>query len=252
MMLSQYDGFITVKSEKGNFHLEEMDGELRLYVPRRTRDREECYLQQLPKRLLSYLAISDPKALSIMISILQAPRLSVVDAILRNEGIVEIEGISHPEEPDSDTETVSETVTEREKEPEPARESENGISTSSSLTPRSSPISTPFSSTSPSPSRRGYSIRSSQTPQIRVFDESAAPEPERQPSAEAVREQSEYAILLDHAIVAASNTALPKFLNQRFYEVNENRIFEFHRQRSFDRDKKIGAAGELFVGSFLC
>lgn len=103
--LYQYGRPYTVECAKSTLHFEEADGGLRIYVPRRKSDRQFCFARELPNRLLRYLIVKDDKAETVMVNILQNASLSVVDAILLDSGIVEVDGISRPVDYESDEES---------------------------------------------------------------------------------------------------------------------------------------------------
>lgn len=92
----QYGETVTVENSRANFHLDDIDNELRLYVPRDQDDREECFSWQLPIRLSRHFGIFDEAAVMALSSIISCRSLNAVDAILRNAGIIEVDGIDRP------------------------------------------------------------------------------------------------------------------------------------------------------------
>jgi hypothetical protein len=96
----QYGETVTVENSQANFHLDENDDGLRLYVPRDENAREECFFRQLPRRLMTYFAISDPTAEALLNGVIGCRSLIAVDGILKDAGIVEVDGIERPSESD--------------------------------------------------------------------------------------------------------------------------------------------------------
>jgi hypothetical protein len=96
----QYGETVTVENSGANFHLDENDDGLRFYVPRDENAREECFLQQLPRRLMTYFAISSPAAEALLNGIIGCRSLIAVDGILKDAGIVEVDGIEPLSESD--------------------------------------------------------------------------------------------------------------------------------------------------------
>ena len=111
MTLRQNGQLHTVEQLKSKLHLDESNGTLKLYVPNDESDRELCYLQHLPKRLLRFLSISDPAAEAVISAIMNSSRFSVVDEILKDAGIFEIEGIERLVEVDEDEQEWSDVAT---------------------------------------------------------------------------------------------------------------------------------------------
>ncbi|KAF4628320.1 hypothetical protein G7Y89_g9830 [Cudoniella acicularis] len=98
--VSQYGETVTVENSRGKFHLDESNGELRLYIPRDKVAREECLFRQLPRRLMKYFAISDASAEALLNGVIGCTSLVAVDGILKDAGIVEVDGIERPSQSD--------------------------------------------------------------------------------------------------------------------------------------------------------
>ena len=81
-----------VSGAKGKIHIAEIAGQLRLCVPKDPRDRELCYLVQLPEKLASYLGITDAAATKVFGDLLKASPVLVED-VLTDHGIVQIPGL---------------------------------------------------------------------------------------------------------------------------------------------------------------
>jgi hypothetical protein len=59
-----------------------------------------CFFRQLPRRLLSFFAISDTTAEAVICGILNSSSLVVVNEVLKDAGIIEVDGINRPLEPE--------------------------------------------------------------------------------------------------------------------------------------------------------
>jgi len=92
----QYGETITVENSPANFHLEDNQDGLGLYIPRDEVAREQCYHQQLPRRLMDHFQILDPAAEAFLSGIISCKFLGAVDRMLKAAGIIEIDGIERP------------------------------------------------------------------------------------------------------------------------------------------------------------
>ncbi|KAF8865581.1 hypothetical protein BDZ45DRAFT_641278 [Acephala macrosclerotiorum] len=255
----QYGKTITVDNSRANFHLEEVDGELRLYVPRNESSREECFFWQLPRRLMKHFAISDPSAEAVLGGVIGCRSLVAVDAILRNAGIVEVDGIERPLEPDDDThsfefedvaralETVTPTRTE-------SRASQNGRSTPAS-TPRTTRASHNEAGSSIALLRESPNFDSQSSPRSGLSN--LAP---NGTLSEVVRQETSildtgYASLLERVINSAARMSIPSEGSQSVDVVStqlEASVFAaIFATRPMERDRKVGAAGELLAFEIL-
>ena len=70
-----------------SFHLEELEGRLRLYLPRTKVRKAVCLERHLPRRLLAFLNITDPAAESVIGSIFRQTSSAVIDEILDDAGV---------------------------------------------------------------------------------------------------------------------------------------------------------------------
>jgi hypothetical protein len=83
---------------KGDLHLEERDGSLKIYLPRDEAAWEDCFLHALPIRLLSWMmtpARDTEAAVGVVMSILTCSESSVL-SLLRRKGVPEIDTIEEP------------------------------------------------------------------------------------------------------------------------------------------------------------
>lgn len=83
----------TVQGASANLHLEDSNSQIRLYVPYGEDRREICYLYQIPGTLVSHLDIADPMAVKVIGDIVKASRISVLDCLLDEHGIVNVPGV---------------------------------------------------------------------------------------------------------------------------------------------------------------
>ncbi|KAL1619824.1 hypothetical protein SLS54_006422 [Diplodia seriata] len=81
---------------EANFHVEVTDGQLKLYVPVDKEKVETCYLEELPKHILSFLGLSDHAAEALLIKIFGSSSLDIVDYILEKAGIVDVKDVRRP------------------------------------------------------------------------------------------------------------------------------------------------------------
>jgi hypothetical protein len=96
MKIVQNGQEFTSSQSVANLHLEEDGNKLILYVPEQQQRREIRYLQQLPRRLVAYMGISDPAAVTVVAQIMNSSSLAVVNALLTDAGIVEVDGLNSP------------------------------------------------------------------------------------------------------------------------------------------------------------
>lgn len=223
-----------VERQKANFHLDDADEGLHLYVPKNKRDREVSYFRQLPRRLLQFLAISDQTAEAVVGNIVNSSRLSVVDEILADAGVIEVPGIDRPPELDPDDAPTSD---------EGALTPAETASTTSDQTPERPSVSPEKSYVTAS------STFGSREPFLAVACRSI--HVARSPSpAPILPPENKYASLLNRVITAAAGMVLPKKGSCAFScaSIDHTTAIEsIFGYRSPERDRMVGAAGELLV-----
>ncbi|KAE8452297.1 hypothetical protein EG329_000997 [Mollisiaceae sp. DMI_Dod_QoI] len=255
----QYGETITIENSRANFHLDEKDDELLLYVPRDKDAREECFFRQLPRRLMKYFAISDLSAEALLNGIIGCSSLISVDNILKDAGIVQIDGIGRTFEPElgasptgfDDTSFQDGTPASTE-----SRKSESRPST---------PVTT---------NRTAYNARTNTEISASVhrssshYDEqraaigsspllSAAESIPSIPLVDNELPEIGYVALLERVITSAGRMAIPvqgyDFVDELPAEHSLGiDLFEsVFAARSMERDRKVGAAGELFIFEIL-
>ena len=102
---------------RANFHFEEVEGALRLYLPKDNDERDICFESDLPRRLCAFLSITDPGASGVLGGVFRIDNPVVIDRILEKAGVSPVDcdftaldkelGASEAE---SDTETLVEAT----------------------------------------------------------------------------------------------------------------------------------------------
>ncbi|CZR61946.1 uncharacterized protein PAC_11843 [Phialocephala subalpina] len=252
----QYGETVTVENSRANFHLDEVDNELRLYIPRNQDAREECFSWQLPRRLAKYFEI-ESAAVTVLHSIISCQSLNAVDAILRNAGIIEVDGIERPLELDGGTHSFGfDEMSRALEEITPAR-TESRVSQPSPLTPSSTTMTISAAHGEvvaylprSSPAVNGR-ISASSAPPLALYHGVSAPIPLTD---NAILETG-YIALLERVINSASRMPIPARGAQSFDPVSNVQGETFFESifaiRSVERDRKVGAAGELLAFELL-
>ncbi|KAL9034865.1 MAG: hypothetical protein Q9214_006848 [Letrouitia sp. 1 TL-2023] len=78
-------------SSRANFHIEEAEGALRLYLPKDEVECEVCFESDLPRRLCTFLSITDPDAPGVIGAVFRKNNLVVVDKILESAGVGQVD-----------------------------------------------------------------------------------------------------------------------------------------------------------------
>ena len=243
LQITQNGRSIEGASSRANFHLEEAEGALRLYLPKDEVEREICFESDLPRRLCTFLGITDSGAPSVIGGVFRKDKPVVIDKILENAGVgqVDCDFTALDEELEaSGTESDVETLVEA--------TSNIRLSTTSSG-PR------PYTPHEPARQREGQS-GSEIAEDVRT---TIAPNASYQ---ERYRETQEtaYERILEHVVNVArqrvhsgvfestgSSTSGPGAITALPHET----IREAFAARSQERDFKVGAAGELYMFEYL-
>ena len=231
LTLTQGQQSVSVESTKANFHLEQVDDRLHLYVPGSRCDREVCYIRQLPRNLLGFIKVQDPNAESIISGIIRSSVLDVVDEVLKDAGIIEVPGVNRPNDANDDQDSAGgenedvETV-----EVETSRSANLARVQPSTMVNGTSVVGSVVDGGTPNPrsqyTRRSISSSSSSgiftPPPSSVGTEPQGPpsipftnQPHNQrfqspqPTTSAISSFSQYAALLDRIINAASRVMFP-------------------------------------------
>ncbi|RYP49446.1 hypothetical protein DL768_004856 [Monosporascus sp. mg162] len=289
LMISMDGNSISEQTSSSQVHIEDGTSELKIYVPEEEGSRDACYLSALPRRLVEW-AMTDPVTLIqdkinpdmvvATTSILNA-KFSAVERLLDEHGIIEADLINRDAEEEEAQDVTRSTPSDPSRltaqEPTPAgrERSSSASSTTRIMTPTSRRYSnsgdderprrptpatdlTEFRSRSPSRPASSYSHYSGH--------DGGSPDPflshyERRRSATNV-----YRELLSQVIVAARSRILGSAFNLAELAdaltggpaaaaagraFDEFSLFGVGVYSQIERDKMVGAAGELFVFEIL-
>jgi hypothetical protein len=100
--IPQRRGTVAIERDKAYFHLADENESLKIYVPKHRRQREVCLLRQLPLGLLDHFGARSPGSRAELGAVLTASKLFVVDDLLLHSGIVEVSGIVNPQYDEDD------------------------------------------------------------------------------------------------------------------------------------------------------
>ena len=245
-------------------HIEEDDRQLRIYVPRKKRERKICYCTELPEKLAAQLCLHNVAAVRILGDILTKSS-SVLDELLEYHEIARVPGIE-PAEQTASEDSLSEEDTEQQVShlaPPPAHLPSTPArrgSSASAFTPASASSST--SRAAPSYAESIFTPRSSQayTGYTNTPSSSFSPFPDRRRediSQGVSTGGHEYRALLDRVIRAASRAPFPKpgvpspetslDSDNETPVILSDTVFGRRSDGKVSHDVKIGAAGELYV-----
>lgn len=93
---------VTIQGETAYFHISQDGSQLKLYVPKRKGVQHICLARQLPAKLLKHLGVKHPNQAANLGSVITAPNLSAADDLLQQDGIIEVEDITKPEDESGD------------------------------------------------------------------------------------------------------------------------------------------------------
>ena len=91
LQITQNGRSIEGASSRANFHFEETDGALRLYLPKDEVERDVCFESDLPRRLCVFLSITDPGAPGVIGGVFRKDNPGVIDKILENAGVGQVD-----------------------------------------------------------------------------------------------------------------------------------------------------------------
>lgn len=74
-------------SSRADFHFEDAEGGLRLYLPKDEAERDVCFESDLPRRLCTFLGITDPSASGVIGGVFRKDNSVVIDRILEKAGV---------------------------------------------------------------------------------------------------------------------------------------------------------------------
>jgi hypothetical protein len=276
LSLFYYGREIVLESESGSIHLSTEGDSLKLYVPSTRSKRDLCLKSQVPKRLMKFLGVIDPGTEALLSSIINLNSLRSVVQLLEDEGVVDIDGIMPNDlnlgDDDSDTESQFSTIAPfsvmtPSSTPSPLRPTLPSTPPPSNSRVAKHP---PFGASSPvSPSsirstpplvvdadRQGSLSAIRQTSPQPMVGTPLMPQIEQHASEiDAAHVLSGYSTILERCLHAAHADQIPPRDLHHLYATGSTTeglrtTFEFlFSGRSLFRDKKVGAAGELFVSS---
>jgi hypothetical protein len=274
LSLFRYGREIVVEQESGSIHLSTEGDRMKLYIPKRRSDRDLCLKSQVPKRLVKFLGVTEPGAEALLSNIINLNTMRSVLQLLEDEGVINIHGVvpdeTAMEDEDSDTESQL-----------------NSIMSSTRLTPstprsapQDSPLTPPQSSSrlstfqqgrvrTPTPStvpfgnpqsrNVGSAFDTGEPVSSRQSSDSVPPDDtnlqaDQQPfGMDTGRTLSGYSKILDRCRNAARDMSPAPHGISELYHTNAlpadlRTTFEaLFPVRSLERDRLVGAAGELFV-----
>lgn len=91
MQITQDGRSIEGASSRANFHFEEAEGALRLYLPKDEIERDVCFESDLPRRLCTFLRITDSGAPGVIGGVFRKDNPAVIDKILENAGVGQVD-----------------------------------------------------------------------------------------------------------------------------------------------------------------
>ncbi|KAB8229009.1 uncharacterized protein BDW43DRAFT_289566 [Aspergillus alliaceus] len=262
--LNQDGKDILVEVSRSELHLHEADTDLTIYVPRDEKAQCLCFVDRIPKALLEWI-MTEPttricapfpdRALDVMEKVLQVP-LPYVAATLDRAGVVSIETEEVAEEDDTDLTTSNDDRQAEEVSGDAASGYSNQFGTESNTPSTTFPTPSVVSGeiggeTMPSPRTR---------PNFWSFPPSSLLTTPR-PAYNAAPVDIEYRSILDKVVSAARQFIFPtrdsidtsllgEFQNLHLREQGDN-TGHLRSLEKLERDKRIGAAGELFVFEVL-
>lgn len=257
LLLMQGPSVYNVDNLEANFHMDVIDGRLMLYVPAEKQKMEACYLEELPKHVFNFFEISNQAAEAVLIKIIGSSSFEMVDNILEKAGIVEVQGVGRPVDGDISgarlgTDSVLDAQTQQ--PPDHGNRARSILRQNSSAHMHANDVDLTYSQ----PNGADPIIDMLSARQRTMSTHS--PDPQIIESIEQPVEHTAYATLLERLIRTARNAYLPlsdtpshcfcsrtstlPTFNCADHHTTYPSIFNF---RSLDRDRKVGAAGELFV-----
>lgn len=228
------------KQHKDNalFHIEKTGNQLKMYVPRNQEQQQVCLFRQFPLKLLVQLGVRVQGKGTELSAIITASSLVMVDTILEQDGVIEILGVTKPEN----------SMT---KSPVPNTFTDSAAVSMDSLSMPTEFISETSIMRSSSEPEMIYHASNGASGTLPGRDSHAPHE-----AVEPVEQLELFQKLIDFAVQQANHTdALPKLgsyveASQAFEDSFDHGIAV---QSSLPRNvtNQIGAIGELFVGSYI-
>ncbi|RYP23520.1 hypothetical protein DL765_001034 [Monosporascus sp. GIB2] len=289
LIISMDGKSISEQTSSSQVHIEDGASELKIYVPKEEGTRDACYLSTLPRRLVEW-AMTDPvtqiqdeidQGMVLVTAAILNAKFRVVEQLLDEHGIIESDLINRDaEEEEAQNTTISapsdaSRLTPQEPTPSGRERSSSASSTTRIMTPTSRQYSdsddderptrptpatdlTEFRSHSPSRPTSSYSHYSG--------GDGGSPDPFRSSYERRRSAANVYRELLSQVVVAARRSRIlgsafnlaeladalpggPTAAAGRVFD--EFSLFGVGVYSQIERDKMVGAAGELFVFEIL-
>ncbi len=93
---------IAIPGDAAYCHIDQDNDQLDLYVPKAVKQRQVALARVLPLKLLQHLGVHPTEKAAGLGAIISSSSLFVVDEILQQDGIIEVAGVSRPEEEEED------------------------------------------------------------------------------------------------------------------------------------------------------
>ena len=239
LQITQDGRSIESASTRANFHFEEAECALRLYLPKDEAERDVCFESDLPRSLCTFLGITDPGASGVIGSVFRKDNPVVIDRILEKAGVSQI---------DCDFSALDEELGVSEVESDVATVVKAAI-TNRLSTPSSGPR--PYT---PSGWARYGERHSGNEIAEDVRDEimPSSSYQERQREAQ----ETAYKRILEHVVNVARQRVLSGVFESTGISIQNPVATEALPQENFrtafptrtqERDFKVGAAGELYM-----
>lgn len=244
-------------------HLHEEGPDLTIYLPRRKNPQQQAFNKYLPERLLQWLMIEkdsqipkevSDKAINAMKDVWNTPPATLPET-LNHCGIIEIDTpnidpVIEESSSDSESEVDSRSSTGDWAGSTSATQINDG-----NLDSRSEVVHTPPSApdTPQNDSKVTHTSRSS-SPSIRHGEPISLPTRLATPDSAATQSNPEYVNVLESVIASAATSTIPgryeEDTRRNTHTTAGRGASRIRGETQFERDCKIGAAGELFVSSW--
>ena len=228
---------------RANFHLEEAESALRLYLPKDEAERDVCFESDLPRRLCIFLGITNPGALGVIGGIFRKDNPLVIDRILEKAGVSQsdcdfaaLDKELGASEAELDVETLVEATSDIKLStpgsgPRPYIPS--GGARSRERHPRNENVEDVRDEIMPSSSHQDERIEPQETAYKRILEHVVN-----------VARQRVISDVFESTGVSTENPVVTEALPQDF-------IRTAFAARTQERDFKVGAAGELYMFEYL-
>ena len=243
LQITQEGCRIESASSRAEFHFEEVDHALRLYLPKDEAERDVCFESDLPRGLCTFLGLADPVASAVIGSVFRKDNPVVISRILEKAGVSQT---------DCDFAALDEELT--------TSENESDTETLTDAT-RNIRLSTPdfdprlYTPSSGARWRQRYpGGESLEGVRDEIMPSSSGPE------RQAEVQEAAYNRILEHVVDVARQRVLSGVFESTGYSVGNTiatealpgEIFQTaFTTRTQERDFKIGAAGELYIFEYL-